>query len=232
MCSARMHKEMSRERPVSHPAVLSHSHQSAEHCHAPHLMRHAGHRRKLQLQDTASDPIICLCSLPRSHARLRHVELRGCMSLTPGGLAAALGPHAGTLEHLLVDDCFRPAPASADAQTPSDLAARQARTGGAARRSSPQPEQGGCSGWKAHHAELPVHSVVRETQSAVSPADPMLHGNNGALGRQPAPVPDGCPGRLPVPAPSGATGSACKPGGALAPLEALVLRCQMLRSLR
>ena len=96
------------------------------------------------------------------------------MSLTPGGMASALGPHAGTLEHLLLDDCFRTATnahACGDAQ--DSWAARQASGGG-----------------------RPGAPSIRKLR------------------------------RLPIP----------KPGdertGELAPLEALVLRCQMLRSLR
>lgn len=154
------------------------------------------------------------------------------MSLTPGGLAAALGPHAGTLEHLLIDDCFRPAPASAAAQSYGGLPAQQAGTGGAARGSAPQAKQPPCLGGKARHAKRPEHKVARETQAAVSTADPILRDNDGALGRPPVPMPDGLPGRLPVPVPSDAAGSAGEPGCALAPLEALLLRCQMLRSLR
>ena len=145
------------------------------------------------------------------------------MSLTPGGLAAALGPHTGTLEHLLIDDCFRTAPASAAAQSLGDLAARH---------SGPQLKQGGCSGGKARHAERPMHSLTREAQAAVSAVDPMLCNSSGVLGWPPVPVPDGLPGQLPACVPAGASASSGEPGGALAPLEALVLRCQMLRSLR
>ena len=96
------------------------------------------------------------------------------MSLTPGGLASALGPHAGTLEHLLLGDCFRTAAnAHACGNAQDSWAARQA-------------SGGGCP-------SAPSNKKLR---------------------------------RLPVPEPGD------EREGELSPLEALMLRCQMLRSLR
>ena len=153
---------------------------------------------------------------PRRRARLRHVELRGCVSLTPGGLAAALGPHADTLEHLLVDDG-------------DGAAAHAAACGGAAACSGPpdadaaQAGRTACKGLaRPSSAELSMPRAVRDAEWA----------RFLARVRCEAP-PERDELRRPlVPVPGGMGGSAGEPGGALAPLLALVLRCKMLRSLR